>query len=248
MPGGGEVVVATGVMTLTEEDRGSHGDLPPGTYVCMSVTDDGEGMSEEVAERAFEPFFSTKRVGSGTGLGLATVYGVVTKAGGRVQLYSVLGRGTEVRVYLPASSSGAEVPETAPVEGVAASAEGTVLVVEDDSGLRKVTVRILEQHGYEVLVADGPTDALELARRRGGEIDLLVTDVVMPAMSGPRLAAHLGQTLPELPVLFVSGYTDRPDELPDGAHFLSKPFTREGLLRGVLECWPEPSGRERAAR
>jgi PAS domain S-box-containing protein len=236
MPSGGEVVVATGVMTLAQEDRSSHGDLPAGTYVRMSVTDDGEGMSEAVAERAFEPFFSTKPVGSGTGLGLPTVYGVVTKAGGRVQIYSELGRGTEVRVYLPASSSAAEVSETAPVDGVAASAEGTVLVVEDDSGLRKVTVRILEQHGYEVLVADGPTTALELARQRGSEIDLVVTDVVMPEMSGPQLAAHLGQTLPELPVLFVSGYTAHPGDLPDGARFLSKPFTREGLLRGVAQA------------
>jgi hypothetical protein len=214
--------------------------LAAGDYVCLSVADDGEGMTQAVASRAFEPFFTTKAVGSGTGLGLATVYGAVTKAGGHVQLRSQPGQGTEVKAFLPvAHAEGTPgVGDVAP--RLAHAAQGTVLVVEDDSGVRRVTVRILERHGYDVLTAADAAEALELVQSRGGELGLVITDVVMPGMSGLELARRLGETRPDVPVIFVSGYTDRPDELPDGALFLGKPFTSTGLLQEVAGAWRMP--------
>ena len=237
MPDGGQVTITTDLVTISEDDR-PHIEMAAGDYVCLSVADNGQGMTEAVASRAFEPFFTTKPVGSGTGLGLATVYGAVTKAGGHVQLRSQPGQGTQVKAFLPVAV-GAELATTAVEEApLTPSAPGTVLVVEDDTGMRKVTVRILERHGYEVVAATGPAEGLALVGTCGGELGLVITDVVMPGMSGVEMARRVGETHPDLPVIFVSGYTDRADELPDGALFLGKPFTSTGLLQKVEAARP----------
>ena len=239
MPDGGRVTITTGLLTVGE-DEGRDGELRAGDYVTLSVADDGDGMTEAVATRAFDPFFTTKPEGSGTGLGLATVYGAVTKAGGAVQLHSKPGQGTEVKVCLPVAAARPEAPAPENITPVAFSAEGTVLVVEDDAGVRKVTVRILESHGYDVLSASGPVEGLELARIHGENIGVVITDVVMPGMSGAEMAKRLRRARPDLPVIFVSGYTGRPGELPDGARFISKPFIRLELLREVAAAWRAP--------
>jgi two-component system cell cycle sensor histidine kinase/response regulator CckA len=231
MPHGGRLSVSTITCDL---DAAAGPDIVPGAYVRLRVADDGEGMTGEVAARAFDPFFSTKPRGSGTGLGLATVYGIAARFGGHVEIDSEPGQGTRVDVYFPTDRSdrnGASSPAEAAPDRPAAG--GTILLVEDDDGVRRVIARILEAHGYDVLTAARPREALELVRAREAPLDLLFTDVVMPEMSGPKLAVILQEHQPGLRVVFSSGHTDRPDELPAGAHFVSKPFTRSAVLAKV---------------
>ena len=194
-------------------------------YVALAVTDDGAGMEPEVAARAFEPFFTTKPKGAGTGLGLATVYGTITGAGGEVQIESEPGRGTTVTVRLPTVAEPPPRPEPPTVSGSGAHG-ATVLVVEDDDAVRGMTERILVSGGFRCLVAADGHQALELFTARGDEIDVILTDVVMPRMSGPELAERIGEAGP--PVLYMSGYAD--ETLP-GA--IEKPFTADQLLRAV---------------
>ena len=232
MPTGGKLVIETAALTV----GAGKSEISPGEYVQLRLCDEGRGMASDVVERAFEPFFTTKPNGEGTGLGLATVYGIVTQAGGHVSIDSAPGRGTTVTVLLPV---GAAAP-LAPVAACAASAPGhgeTVLVVEDEGALRDVVGRILSGAGYRVLVADGGNRALEIAALHEGAIDLLVSDVVMPGMLGKEVAERLVRARPGTRVLYMSGYAQpvlaSQGTLEKGVALLEKPFTAADLLSAV---------------
>jgi two-component system, cell cycle sensor histidine kinase and response regulator CckA len=236
MTEGGTLTISTTNVTLDEDTLRTHaGPAQPGPYLCLAVSDTGVGMTPEVIAKAFEPFFTTKPTGSGTGLGLATVYGILRRARGHVQIYSEPGRGTAIKTYWPISqraetAAAGESPERSSSHTPAGE---TILLVEDEDALRSLAVRILEPAGYTVLVAGLPSEALELAARHGDGVDLLLTDLVMPEMSGAKLAAQLTSARPGLRVIYTSGYVAQPGELPDGAAFVSKPYTRAGLLAAV---------------
>jgi PAS domain S-box-containing protein len=232
MPVGGNLVVDTAAFPVDD----AHPELTVGDYVRLRVCDSGKGMTPEVVERAFEPFFTTKASGEGTGLGLATVYGIVTQAGGSVSLSSEPGFGTTVTVLLPVSGSAPLGPEVS--EPVRTSGHGeTLLVVEDEDALRDVAGRILSGAGYRVLAADGGAQALELAALHEGTIDLLVSDVVMPGMLGKELAERLTGVRPDTRVLYMSGYAQpvlaSRGTLEPGVALLGKPFTAADLLSAV---------------
>ncbi|MCA2217883.1 ATP-binding protein [Jidongwangia harbinensis] len=231
MPQGGQLVIDTACYHLAD-----HHTLDPGDYVRLRVSDSGQGMPADVVERAFEPFFTTKASVENTGLGLATVYGIVTQAGGDVSITSEPGLGSTFTVLLPAGAEPAAV-EPAP-EPVRSGGHGeTLLVVEDEAALREVAGRILSGAGYRVLTADGGVQALELAARHEGAIDLLVSDVVMPGMLGKELAERLVEVRPDTRVLFMSGYAQpvlaSQGTLDPGVVLLEKPFTSADLLGAV---------------
>ncbi len=244
MPGGGTLSIDTSNAELTDDDSSS---LPPGRYVRLRVSDTGCGMLPEVLERAFEPFYTTKPKGSGTGLGLATVYGIATAGGGDVHLYSEAGIGTTVTVILPAvdiPADTAAVPVVIPVDQPAdqTAPHETILMVEDEDDLRQITARVLTRAGYHVLAAAGGTEAIHIAQTHPGPIELLLTDVIMPRMLGNEVAARVAQCRPGIPVLYMSGYAEpvltENGTLPDGVTIVEKPFTSRELLdrmRAVLQ-------------
>jgi two-component system, cell cycle sensor histidine kinase and response regulator CckA len=235
MPEGGTLTIELANADVTD---GADGALP-GRYVRIVVSDTGLGLDPGVREHLFEPFFTTKEQGKGTGLGLATTYGIVEQSGGFIRVESEPGRGTRFEVYLPAS---AETPAESPpvVATEAGGGRETVLLVEDEQIVREVVRQMLERQGYEVLVAADGEEALALAGRYEGRIDVLATDVVMPRMGGGELADRLLPQRPELRVLFMSGYTEDPtvwDGLEERKAFLQKPFSAGDLgtaLRGLL--------------
>ncbi len=236
MPEGGHLTLETANVIADEAFVRQHLGCKPGAYVRLAVTDTGIGMDAATRARIFEPFFSTKEHGKGTGLGLSTVFGIVQQSGGGVWVYSEPGHGTTFKVYLPRVDAELDTPEqtlaTSQLDGTE-----TILLVEDEPAVREVARRILERHGYQVLVAESPHDALLLAQSRSEPIHLLVTDVVMPRLSGAELAQQLSVGRPTLKVLYVSGYTDGSIEsrgvLEAGASFLQKPFTSESLASKV---------------
>jgi PAS domain S-box-containing protein len=238
MPDGGRLTVETCNAGFDETAVRLEGAGTPGRYVVLSVTDTGVGMDPETRARLFEPFFTTKELGKGTGLGLSTVYGIVKQSGGHIWVYSEVRRGTTFKICFPQAGETAEQPESAPPTEVARGAE-TVLLVEDAQRVREVVREILEMSGYRVLPAGLGPDAIELARQHAGPIQLLITDVVMPQMSGRELAQRLTALRPDLRVLYMSGYTDdaivRHGVLAEGMPFLSKPFTPEALAAKVRE-------------
>lgn len=243
MPGGGRLLIETTNAELDEEASPLYGDLPPGCYVRIAVSDTGVGMDAETVRHAFEPFFTTKAKGEGTGLGLATVYGIVTGAGGAIQLYSEPGVGTTVKAYLPAS--GGEVAPRGQERAVRAEARGErVLVVEDEDGVRRLTERILRRAGYRVLSAPTGRTALDLCAREDEPVDLLLTDVIMPEMLGPELAERATSLRPGLRVLYMSGYSHqmiaRRQVSEHETAFVEKPFTSDTLLSGVREALDGP--------
>jgi PAS domain S-box-containing protein len=237
MPQGGRIVVRTKEVEIVPGAPHEGGEaIPSGHYVVLSVQDNGSGMPPEVRERIFEPFFTTKEQGKGTGLGLSTVYGIVQQSGGQIVVASEVGQGTEFRLYLPAraaaatDASGAQRP---PAEG----GSETVLLIEDEDAVRALTRRVLTRKGYTVIHARDGVEALALARQPGERVDLVISDVVMPRMSGSAVMEQLSTVLPGVPVLLMSGYTD--DEILrrgiETAHtnFLQKPFTPDELLEAV---------------
>jgi nitrogen-specific signal transduction histidine kinase/ActR/RegA family two-component response regulator len=250
MPDGGRLTLRTANVDLDEAAAARWGDARPGPYVMLEVTDTGVGMDEETRSRLFEPFFTTKEQGKGTGLGLSTVYGTVRQSGGHIAVESAPGRGSTFTVCLPRVAAAAPPPEPRPVPAGPAPrtrAETrltpgrgeTVLLVEDAQRVRAVVREILEMSGYVVLEARHGAEALEVSRAHPGVIHLLVTDVVMPQMSGRELAQRLATLRPELKVLYMSGYTDdaivRHGVLAAGIAFLSKPFTPDALALKVRE-------------
>ena len=239
MPQGGHLTVETSDVELDEAHTARHPSCQPGRYVRLVVTDTGTGMSLDVRAHIFEPFFTTKGPGKGTGLGLATVYGIVTQSGGSIDLYTEPGHGTAFKIYLPAVTEKDRPPATDAREPAPASGTETVLVVEDEDAVRAIAVFALRTRGYTVLQADRGKKAVRIADAHPGRIDLLVTDVVMPGMSGRELADTLSARHPDLGVLYVSGYTDdavvRHGILRAEIAFLQKPYTPVSLARKVRD-------------
>jgi PAS domain S-box-containing protein len=236
MPDGGRLTIETSNVELDESFVREHLGTEPGPYVLIAVSDTGVGMDRATRARVFEPFFTTKAPGKGTGLGLSTVFGIVQQSGGGIWVYSEPGQGTTFKVYLPRVD--AELESARPsVAAAALRGSETVLLVEDEDQVRAVARRILERNGYQVLAPAGAEEALRLADEYPSQIDLLLTDVVMPRLSGAELSARLLQKRPGLRVLYVSGYTDggigAHGMLEEGAAFLQKPFTTESLARKV---------------
>ena len=240
MPNGGWLTLATGNVTLDEAYARTHAEVEPGPYVMLSVSDTGHGMTAEVQAHIFEPFFTTKEVGKGTGLGLATVYGIAKQSGGHITVYSEPGHGAVFKLYLPRVEEAPGTAEPARPTEITRRGSETVLLVEDDEPLRTLAREILSIQGYTVLDAISPSEALRLADAHPGPIHLLLTDVVMPQMNGRQVADHLLAARPGLKVLFMSGYTDAAivehGVLEPGTQFLQKPFTPDGLSRKVREA------------
>ncbi len=252
MPDGGSVTIRTfNHMQTKPSIHGQQDEMPPGRYVGIEVTDTGCGIPKEIIQRIFEPFFSTKEVGSGTGLGLATVYGVVRQTGGFIDVESTVGKGTRFTVYLPVladqeAARRAQLPANDEQEdkpGPDLTGAGTILLVEDEDAVRVFSVRALKNKGYNVLEARSGEEALEVLKQHGAKIDLTVTDVVMPQMDGPTLYKHIKQNWPGIKVVFVSGYTEDRlrEQFKSGEeiHFLSKPFSLKQLAAKVKDLLSE---------
>ncbi len=245
MPKGGRITIATSNREVNDSIARQHPPMTPGPYVRLTVSDTGIGMDQATLARIFEPFFTTKGPEKGTGLGLATVYGIVRQSGGYIWAYSEPGQGTTLSIYLPAADevdTNVEKPESKPPE--MAHRGETVLLVEDALGLRELVHEILEGYGYKVLSAPGAAEAIQAAEHHQGVIQLLLTDVVMPQMSGPALAEHLLTRRPEMKVLYMSGYTDdmifhhgvaRP-----AVDLLDKPFSQHALAKKIREVLDRP--------
>lgn len=242
MPGGGRLVMSTANVELDEKTTRLPPDVKPGRYVVLSVKDNGVGMTEDVMAHMFEPFFTTKGAGQGTGLGLATVHGIVKQSGGHIEVASKVGGGTTVHVYLPLVEE--EPPPSAhSTPRVPARGHETILLVEDEDLIRQMTKKSLQQNGYVVLVASNGLQGLEVAQNYPGQIDLLLTDVMMPLLSGPELAQRLSTLRPSMRVMFMSGYAGEVNSNPDqqvSANYLRKPFRLGDLTKKVREILDSP--------
>jgi PAS domain S-box-containing protein len=241
MPTGGVIDIVVESVLIDERHAATHPGARAGQHMRLSVTDTGAGMSQATIDRAFEPFFTTKPKGHGTGLGLATIYGIVTQSGGHAQIASEPGVGTTFTALFPATDDTVDATEQAPPDGVDrrdhARERETILLAEDEDSLRLLTHRILSRHGYTVIAAANGQEAIELADQHAGAIDLLLTDVIMPHMNGHDLAMRLKATRPTLPVIYVSGYAEpllaTRSTLPAGVTLLSKPVTEHQILAGI---------------
>jgi CheY-like chemotaxis protein len=247
MPEGGRLTIETADVVLDTDYASRHVDVSPGRYVLLAVSDTGCGMDKKTQARIFEPFFTTKEEGKGTGLGLSTVYGIVKQSGGNIWVYSEPGHGTTFRIYLPRIEEAAEAVE--PDEAPEPSPRGseTILLVEDEAGVRNLAKTILQTQGYTVLEAAQGEEALRLSGQHEGLIHLMVTDMVMPEMNGRELAERLKPLRPNMKILFVSGYTEKAighhGELDPGMAFLQKPFTPQTLARKVRQVLYDRKGR-----
>ncbi len=238
MPRGGKFILETGTAKFDEAFAEQRQAMPAGKYVLLAISDTGNGMDEATMSRIFEPFFTTKEAGKGTGLGLATVYGIVKQSAGHILVYSEPGHGTTFKIYLPNAEHKIGLASKAEAETVGPKRHGTtILLVEDDETMRNLTRKVLEEHGYTVVEADDGKSALEWAEAHPGPIDLLLTDVVMRRMSGPELVDRLSASQPSLKIIYMSGYTGEliaeREVLKRGITLLEKPFTRTALLNTI---------------
>jgi two-component system, cell cycle sensor histidine kinase and response regulator CckA len=244
MPTGGKLTIELTNLELDDKFAAQHVATRAGPHVMLSVTDTGFGMDAKTMEHVFEPFFTTKEFGKGTGLGLATVFGIVKQSGGSVWVYSEVGIGTCFKIYLPRVASALEIRRPSDKIEKVDKGSQTILVVEDDVALLEVTRRSLEEIGYAILSAGSPAEAVRISQSYPGVIHLVVTDVIMPGMSGPQLARHLYAFRPEMKILYVSGYTDNAivhhGVLESGLAFLQKPFSPLTLSRKVAEILAAP--------
>jgi two-component system cell cycle sensor histidine kinase/response regulator CckA len=251
MPRGGKLTLETADIEFDSTYAAEHYPAPPGSYAMLAVSDTGTGMDPETQAHLFEPFFTTKEKGKGTGLGLATVYGIVKQSGGFIWVYSELGLGSSFKIYLPRVEAPAE-----PARGVQAAAPvargtETVLLAEDEAPVRAVARQTLERYGYRVLEAASAEAALDVADRYSGPIHLLLTDVIMPGLSGRDLAVRLMTRRPDVRVIYMSGYTDdaitRHGVLEPGFVFVQKPFTPDALARTVRDVLDRDAGLRKRA-
>ena len=236
MSEGGRLAVETADVFLDEEYSRLHGDVQPGRFVMLAVTDTGSGMDETTQTRIFEPFFTTKEQGKGTGLGLSTVYGVVKQCGGHIWVHSVEGEGTIFKIYFPRKES--KLDSGAGQETARDTRHGseTVLVVEDEDSVRRTAVRILCENDYHVLEASNGREALDLCATHSGSLDLLITDLVMPEMGGQKLSELVAESFPNIKVLFMSGYGKVAEENSEGTGvFIQKPLVPAELASKVRE-------------
>jgi PAS domain S-box-containing protein len=238
MPRGGKFILETGSAKFDEAFAEQHQAMPAGKYVVLAISDTGNGMNEATVSRIFEPFFTTKEAGKGTGLGLATVYGIVKQSAGHILVYSEPGHGTTFKIYLPSAEHKIGLGTKSEAESVGPKRQGTtILLVEDDEVMRSLTKKVLEEHGYTVVEANDGESALESVQSYPGVIDLLLTDVVMRRVSGPELGERLGSSHPALKVVYMSGYTGEliaeREVLKRGVTLLEKPFTRTALLNTI---------------
>ena len=238
MPNGGVVTIRSGNATFAEARPMGGGTMPAGDYVRIDLSDTGTGIAPEHLAKIFDPFFTTKPVGEGTGLGLATVYGIVKQSGGFIGVESEVGRGTTFRIYLPRHHGALDArPDSAPARDI--TGNETILLVEDEDAVRSIAARALKQRGYDVLEASGGEQALELVKSRPDDIHLVISDVVMPGMDGPTLVRAARRLQPDLKVIFMSGYAEevfrRNDEKPENLHFLAKPFGLKQLAEKVKD-------------
>jgi PAS domain S-box-containing protein len=244
MPKGGKITIETGHKYLEEAYASEHVGVTPGHFVVLTVSDTGVGMDAETQKRIFDPFFTTKEVGKGTGLGLSTVYGIVKQSEGSIWVYSEVGSGTTFKVYLPRVDEITEADESANGSHDVRGGSETILLVEDEDLVRDMAVESLEQYGYAVISAANGEEGLRLCRDFEGRIDLVITDVVMPGMSGRELAEHIAALRPETSVLYMSGYTDdaivRHGILEENMSFIQKPFLPDALARKARELLDLP--------
>jgi PAS domain S-box-containing protein len=247
MPNGGKIVVETSSVELDDAYARSHVTVAPGRYVMLAVTDKGCGMDAEVLKHIFEPFFTTKKKGKGTGLGLSTVYGIVKQSGGNIWVYSESGQGTTFKIYLPEVDDAVEQTKAEESPDEVSGGTETVLLAEDEEFVRKFVKDVLQRYGYTVLEAHHGSEALRIGLEHSGPIHLLLTDVVMPRMSGQQLAKQMATLRPTVKVLYMSGYTESAivhhGVLDSAAAFVQKPFTGEALARRVREVLDSGSDR-----
>jgi CheY-like chemotaxis protein len=240
MPQGGRLAIETRNVEFDEHSTESNVLMPPGSYVLLSVSDTGCGMDIETQARIFEPFFTTKPAGKGTGLGLSTVYGIVKQSAGDISVCSEQGRGTTFKIYLPAAQERVESLPAKPTTIAASPSSETILIVEDEETVRRLTREVLKTQGYTVLEARDGVEALSIFEQRDGTIDLMLTDVVMPRIGGAELARRVWSIRPDMKVVCMSGYTDDASihHAVSGASiaFLQKPFTPAALARKVREA------------
>jgi len=237
MPNGGHLIIETAGVVLDEHYAAEHPEVRPGPYALLAVSDSGTGMDKETQARIFEPFFTTKELGKGTGLGLSTVFGIVKQSGGHVSVYSEPGHGTTLKVYLPVTDELSDAVEIPPCSVESLRGSETVLLVEDEDIVRRMASQVLKMNGYVVLEASNGGEALQHHARYGVSIHLMITDMVMPHISGRELAERLSPWHPTMRVLYMSGYTDTAivhhGVLDPGTAFIQKPFTPDGLARKV---------------
>ena len=243
MPTGGRLTLALGAAAVTEQYVGRHADATPGPCHVVTVTDTGTGIEPEHIDHVFEPFYTTKPEGQARGLGLAMVYGFVRQSGGHIKLSSVTGRGTKIAIYLPRVSPHLSAPRDSGSVGPSSDVVPTILLVEDEEGVRDVATRVLRRAGYRVLEAADGIEALELEAMFGAGIDLVLTDVVMPRLGGPELVRRLSARAPGRKVLFTSGYSANPisETLEAGQSFLQKPYVPSTLVAAVRTLLERPS-------
>jgi CheY-like chemotaxis protein len=248
MPQGGKLIIETKNIILDEEYARTHITVIPGPFVMLAVSDSGTGMDPQTQSRMFEPFFTTKEVGKGTGLGLSTVYGIVKQSNGNIWVYSEVGLGTTFKIYLPRTDESLQVYKRDSGAEEFLRGTETVLLAEDEEVVRKLACQVLRLYGYQVLEAADGNEALLICESHPAPIHLLITDVIMPAMSGRSLAARVTELRPDMQVLYMSGYTDNAivhhGVLDEGTNFIQKPFSTDVFAIRVREVLNQRSEKQ----